>query len=194
MGRHQRGYEQKFEKGGLAGVEPKEMKRALGFVLLVVFAAIAPVVAAEDSADSAIAVETLRLQLLDVQAKETELQARERQLDEDLKPENIERALAGIGSTKPEDLRETRRRQLSIERDGVRTQLKIVATSRERLESVIRTAEAQAYQDSGSPLLNQAQVGTHSWSFAWLIGTLALGAEILGLGALVILALRRVRA
>ena len=170
------------------------MKRALGFLLLVVFAVVTPVVAAEDSVDSAIAVETLRLQLLDVQAKETELQARERQLDEDLKPENIERALAGIGSTKPEDLRETRRRQLSIERDGVRAQLKILATSRERLESVIRTAEAQAYQQASAPLLNQAQVGTHSWSLAWLIGTLALGAEILGLGALVILALRRVRA
>jgi hypothetical protein len=86
--------------------------------------------------------------LLDVQAKESELQARARQLDEDLKPENLERSLAGIGSTRPEELREMRRRQLNIERERVQAQLKLLATSRERLESVIRVAETQTYQQS----------------------------------------------
>ena len=50
------------------------------------------------------------------------------QLDESIKPENIERSLAGIGSTRPEELRETRRRQLTIERDGVLAQLKTLET------------------------------------------------------------------
>jgi hypothetical protein len=60
----------------------------------------------------------------------------------------IERSLAGVGSTRPEELRELRRRQLSIERDSVRAQLKLVGASRERLEAAIRTADNQAYQQS----------------------------------------------
>ena len=103
----------------------------------------------------------MRAQLTDVQARETELQARARQLDEDLKPENIERSLAGVGSTKPEELRELRRRQLTIERDSVRTQLNLLATSRERLESAIRRAEGFAYQQSAEGFatpLDQAMI------------------------------------
>src|SRR5688500_6591051 len=70
-------------------------------------------------------VDKLTSQLAETRAKEAELEARLRQLDENIKPENIERSLAGVGSTKPEELREQRRRQLSIERDLVRTQLKL---------------------------------------------------------------------
>ena len=173
------------------------MKRALGLVLFVVLTAVfVSIVNAQEPASAATSVETLRLQLLDAQAREAELQAREQQLDEALKPENIERSFAGVGSTRPEELRESRRRQLTIERDGVSAQLKLVATSRERLESVLRTAEAQAYQQSAkgsSPLLNHAVVGKQSWSFAWLIGMLALVGEILGLGVLVIVAMKRAR-
>jgi len=169
-------------------------------LLLVLTAVFTANVKAQDAASNAQGVETLRLQLLDVQAKETELQTREQQLDEALKPENIERSLAGVGSTRPEELRESRRRQLSIERDGVRAQLKIVATSRERLESVIRTAESQAYQQSaagsapGAAILNQAQVGKQSWSSGWVVGTLLAVGELLGIGILVIVAVRRARA
>lgn len=97
--------------------------------------------------------ENLRLQLLDVQTQEEGLRARAEQLDEALKPENIERSLAGVGSTRPEELRETRRRQLQIERDGVTAQLQILETSRMRLETAIRDAEARAYHESagGTP-------------------------------------------
>lgn len=127
------------------------------FLLIVLAAAFTAVVVAQDTPDAAATLTDLRAQLVEVQAKETELQARARQLDEDLKPENIERSLAGIGSTRPEELRESRRRQLSIERDSVRAQLKLVATSRERLETVIHTAETQAYHQSaaGQSSLNQ---------------------------------------
>ena len=104
--------------------------------------------AAQSTSSAAQSVAELRAQLADVQAKENELQARARQLDEALKPENIERSLAGIGSTKPEELREHRRRQLSIEREGVSKQLSLLATSHERLESAIRNAESAAYQQS----------------------------------------------
>jgi hypothetical protein len=90
----------------------------------------------------------LRLQLLDVQTEEEGLRARAAQLDEALKPENIERSLAGVGSTRPEELREARRRQLQIERDGVAAQLRTLETSRMRLEAALRDAEARAYHES----------------------------------------------
>ena len=90
----------------------------------------------------------LRLQLSDVQAKQTELQMRLQQLEEDLKPENIERSLAGVGSTRPEDLREQRQRQLEIERTSVRAQLDQLAVSRTRLETAIARADAEAYHQS----------------------------------------------
>jgi cytochrome c biogenesis protein ResB len=92
--------------------------------------------------------EQLRAQLLEVQTKEEALRSRAQQLDEALKPENIERSLAGVGSTRPEELRETRHRQLQIERDSVESQLKLLETSRTRLEAAIRDADARAYQES----------------------------------------------
>lgn len=101
----------------------------------------------------------LRSQLSDVQAKEAELQARERQLDEDLRPENIERALAGVGSTRPEELREQRRRQLEGDKARVRAQLDQLAQSRTRLEAAIATADAEAYRRSAqvNPPASQPQ-------------------------------------
>src|ERR1700681_1990941 len=90
----------------------------------------------------------LRAQLTDVQAKEAEQQTRLQQLEEALKPENIELSLAGVGSTHPEELREQRRRQLEKERAGVRTQLDQLAASRARLETAISAADARAYQES----------------------------------------------
>ena len=88
-------------------------------------------------------IETLRAQLREVIAKEAELQTRIQQLDEDLKPENIQRSLAGIGSTRPDELREQRRLQLEKEKSSVRAQLDQLATSRTRLETAITTAEVE---------------------------------------------------
>ncbi len=107
----------------------------------VVFAQDQPVGAAETAAD-------LRVRLAEVQYKEADLTVRLSQLDEDLKPDNIARSLAGVGSTRPEELREQRRRQLTIERDAVRRQLDLLATSRTRLELAIQAADVQAYQQS----------------------------------------------
>ena len=95
----------------------------------------------------------LRSQLSDVEAKQSELKARLQQLDESLKPENIENSLAGIGSTHPEELRAERHRQLEIERNGVRAQLDLLATSHTRLETSIAQADAEAYRQSAAPVL-----------------------------------------
>lgn len=93
----------------------------------------------------------LRFQLLEVQTKEETLKLRLDQLDQELRPENIERALAGIGSTRPEDLRENRRRQLSIEKESVLTQLEIVQKTKLRLQIEISAAEVRAYHESAAP-------------------------------------------
>ena len=89
-----------------------------------------------------------RLQLSEVQLRQAELQARNEQLEEDLKPENIERSVAGIGSTRPELLREYRRRQLEIAKGAVRVQLDEIDRTRRRLEAAIAEADALAYWQS----------------------------------------------
>ncbi|HEV7475852.1 MAG TPA: hypothetical protein VGN90_17480 [Pyrinomonadaceae bacterium] len=95
---------------------------------------------------------SLRAQLLEVETKQAELQTRLQRLDEDLKPENIEQRLAGVGSLHPEDLREQRRRQLETERTGVQKQLDLLTASHSRLETAIARAETEAYRQSAAPV------------------------------------------
>jgi len=95
---------------------------------------------------------SLRAQLSEVETKQAELQTRLQNLEEQLKPENIEKSLAGVGSTKPEDLREQRRRQLEIERNGVQKQLDLLNTSHSRLETALAQADADAYRQSAAPV------------------------------------------
>lgn len=97
-------------------------------------------------------VASLRAQLTEVETRQSELQTRLQELDESLKPENIEHSLAGIGSTHPEDLREQRRRELEIERKGVKAQLDLLGTSHARLETAITQAETEAYRQSAAPM------------------------------------------
>lgn len=126
-----------------------KLKSGLVMLFLLVFSAGAY---AQDSAPSAAeTAENLKAHLLDVQGQEEALRARLAELDEAIKPENIERSLAGIGSTRPEELREARRRQLSIQRDGVRAQLQTLETERQRLEAALANAEALAYHESARP-------------------------------------------
>jgi hypothetical protein len=108
------------------------------------------------------ATEKLRAQLSDVQAKEAELQARERELDEAMRPENIERSLLGVGTTRPEELREQRRRQLDSEKTRVHAQLDQLAQSRTRLEAAIATADAEAYRRSAQVTSSTAQPQTEA--------------------------------
>lgn len=86
---------------------------------------------------------SLRTELRDVQAKESDLQARAEEIDYALKPENIERSIAGYGTTHPEELREQRRRQLEGEKERVRKQLAQLAASRAQLEQAIAGADVE---------------------------------------------------
>lgn len=157
-----------------------QLKPGLVLLLILVFSAVAY---AQETASAAESVEKLRAQLLEVQGKEEALRARAQQLDESLKPENIERSLAGIGSTRPEELRESRRRQLTSERDGVLAQLQTLETSRQRLETALANAEIVAYQQSARP--TQMMSASFPRRYQWLmLGGGSLAAFALGGGAL----------
>ncbi|MFN2499181.1 MAG: hypothetical protein ABR557_08865 [Pyrinomonadaceae bacterium] len=167
---------------------------------LILFAALVPMLAtnmaAQSNSGAAQSVAELRSRLAEVEAKENELQTRVRKLDEDLKPENIERSLAGVGSTKPEELRESRRRRLTIERDGARAQLNLLATSRERLQAALRTAEGAAYQQSAQGVATsqeQTMVAQTAGSSRLAVVMLAFLAALGGLALVILLARRSSR-
>ena len=87
--------------------------------------------------------ENLRMQQIDVESKLADLQSRLEQTEWAIKPENIERMNAGYGSVRPEVARETRRRALEGERNRLLAQIKILETSRARLEQSVATADAE---------------------------------------------------
>jgi hypothetical protein len=103
---------------------------------------------------------SLRGQLIELETKQSALQTRLQDLDERMKPENIEASLAGVGSTRPEELREQKRRGLELERNGVQKQLDLLAASRTRLEASIARADAEAYRQSAAPQPVAPQVST----------------------------------
>jgi hypothetical protein len=170
------------------------MKSHLRLVLLAALVILCPWQSrAQDKPSAAETVDNLKLQLLDVKAREDNLKLRVQQLDEDLKPENIERALAGVGSTRPEELREQRRRQLTVEKAGVGAQLEEAAAQRSRLEAALAAAEVEAYQQSaqGSSAIQIEMLGSQSAiTFRWLLlGALVVVVGI-GVSLMVILRLR----
>ena len=127
----------------------RTMELRIALVLLSAFVLVsATLVSAQDTGTAAQAIENLRAQLSEVEDQEAERKTRLEQLDFDLRPENIERYFNGYGSTRPEELRESRRRQLQTEKDRVVAQLEELASRRVRLEAAITSAQARAYQQS----------------------------------------------
>ena len=131
-------------------------------VLLAVMLFCASQVLAQETVSAAQTAENLRNQLRDVEMKQGELQYRLNQLDFDLKPENIERHFAGVGSVHPEELREQRRRQLQLEKDTLTKQLQSLGESKLRLETAITRADSLAYQQSA--LGSTSLMLTRVWS------------------------------
>ena len=153
----------------------KAMKLRSSLILLFVLV-LSVNVFAQEQESAAETVDRLKGQLLELQGREETLRTRLAELDEAIKPENIERSLAGVGSTRPEELREARRKQLAREREGVVAQLQTLETGRVRLESAIANAETQAYHESARPKPGQMTVvvgGVPEW-FAFAGGGLVL--------------------
>jgi hypothetical protein len=142
---------------------------------------------AQDKPSAAETVDNLKLQLLDLGAQEESAKLRSQQLDEAMKPENIERSLAGVGSTRPEELREQRRRELGIEKAHVTAELQQLALKRSQLESALATAQADAYHESAGGTITGNQVSADRFGlpvrrllFIGLIALVALGICITG--------------
>lgn len=86
--------------------------------------------------------EALRKQLLELIEKETSFKSRLMQLDEDMRPESIERSISLVGSTRAPELRDARRRILENDRKGFESLLNQTSQSRSRLEEDVRQADA----------------------------------------------------
>ena len=87
--------------------------------------------------------ESLRAQQLEAESKLADLQSKMDQIDYALKPENIERVTSGYGTTRPEDARDTRRRQLESEKARLQVQIRLLETSRTRLETAVANSDAE---------------------------------------------------
>jgi len=97
--------------------------------------------------------EQLRSQLMDTQAKIGDFEAALEQIDFALQPENIESSTAGYGSTRPEQTREARKKQLEGQKSRVQAQLKLAESSKARLETAVANADSEV--DTLRAKLNQ---------------------------------------
>jgi hypothetical protein len=84
----------------------------------------------------------LRKQLIESIEKETAYKSRLAQMDEEVRPENVERALSGIGTTRTAEIRDARRRSLEIEKRGFESLLNLNTQNRARLEDDLKQAES----------------------------------------------------
>jgi hypothetical protein len=135
--------------GKLAGAAP--IVKPIALVSIVIAFGLAWTVAAQQRTGGEGTASTLKQELFDLESKETRLRMRLEELDEQLKPESIERELAGIGSTHPEELREHRRKLLTIERNGLQTQLDLLEEERARIEAAIAAAETAESPEYAAP-------------------------------------------
>lgn len=86
--------------------------------------------------------EILRKQFIELIEKENAVKTRLIQMEEDLRPENIERGLNGTGSTRAPEMRDNRRRVLETERNGLQIIQNQIYQSRTRLEEDVRQADS----------------------------------------------------
>ena len=105
----------------------------------------------QETRSATLEAQQLRNELRQLKDREAAILIRLQELEYALKPENIERYTSGAGSTRPEELREARRKQLQIERDRLKEQLNEIAQDRPRLEAAILNAESRAYYESAMP-------------------------------------------
>ena len=75
--------------------------------------------------------------------KETTYKSRLAQMDEEVRPENVERSLSGVGTTRTAEMREVRRRSLEIEKRGLESLMTLITQNRARLEEDVRQADSQ---------------------------------------------------
>ena len=111
---------------------------------------------AQDVSAVEIQIERLRAQLRDVVDREAQLQDRASRLEDDLRPESIERSVAAVGTTDAAALRARRREQIEKQKADVDAQLSEASAKRVRLEAEIAAAEAEAVRLKAATLAPRA--------------------------------------
>jgi vacuolar-type H+-ATPase subunit I/STV1 len=85
--------------------------------------------------------ESLQARLRENSERQYFFQTRLDQLDNQLKPENIERMFVGVGMVRPEEARDTVRRRLSFEKQGLLAQLELLRQERNRFQAALASAD-----------------------------------------------------
>jgi len=80
--------------------------------------------------------------LNDIAAKESALNKRLDEIEREQRPDRIERSMAGVGSTHPEQEREAIMTKLSNEKRQIQSQLETLRSTRARIPTLIANAEA----------------------------------------------------
>lgn len=86
--------------------------------------------------------ESLRKQTFDLIEKENTVRARLDLIEIDIRPETIEKNVAMAGTLRPEELRDARRRSLSVERTNLQNLLTEIQRTRASLEQNLLRADA----------------------------------------------------
>ena len=86
--------------------------------------------------------ESLQLHMYEISEKEQPLLARMEQINQQLRPEAMERTMAGVGSVHPEDLRDEVRKKLLSERVRIQMQLELLRQDRGRTQASLATTDA----------------------------------------------------
>jgi hypothetical protein len=169
------------------------MKNAIIAISLIFLSCISTSVLAQGK-DPADVVQSLKLQLIELDGQQETLKLQVEQLDESLKPENIEHSLAGIGSTRPEELRAQRRRQLMVERTAAATKLEQLTIKRSQLESQLAAAESKLYEESASgPGSVQNELRAFVITPGWWFSVVSVALFALGVFIAVLIVLRHAR-
>lgn len=86
--------------------------------------------------------EALQIHLIEIAEKEVPLNSRIDEINQLLRPETMDRSLAGIGSVRPEDLRDDVKKRLISERARLQMQLELLRQDRMRTQASLATTDA----------------------------------------------------
>lgn len=85
--------------------------------------------------------QNLRQELIELVEKESEIKTRMEKIENDLRPEMIERMIAFAGSLRPEELREMRRKTLETEKNNLQNLLFQIQANKSELELNVQKAD-----------------------------------------------------
>jgi hypothetical protein len=85
--------------------------------------------------------ETLRKQLFDMIERESQIKTKLDQIENDIRPEVLERSVAFAGSLRPEELRDMRRKNLDTEKRNLQNLLSEIQRTKSSLELNVQKAD-----------------------------------------------------